>query len=135
MQTNLTGEMMDVNRLDSRGNVYLGAGESIESFDGSAMLINDAKEGPMLINDDMKVLWRAFPKSSGHNMPGRLYMQGDGNLVFYDNSNACVWASDTTASGPATSMLILEGQSEHRGLRLYIYNYAKKEVSAVLYTE
>lgn len=133
MQTNITGEIMDVHRLDSRGKWYLGAGESIEALDGSVALVNEVSSGPVLRNRSGAVLWRAIPPKS-ESMPGRLYMQGDGDLVFYDNSNTKVWASHTAGSLPAASMLILEGESDSSGIRLYIYNYAKGEVSSVLYS-
>lgn len=134
MQTNLTGEMMDVNRLDARGKWYLGAGESIESFDGSVTLLNDPVQGPILQTAKGEIIWRALSSPSRYYMPGRLYMQGDGNLIFYDNSNAAVWSSGTKTEGPATSMLILEN-TEAKGIRLFVYNYALGEVSAMLYDE
>ncbi len=133
MQTNLTGEIMDVNRLDSRGEWYLGAGASIAALDGSAYLINDFKSGPLLKHTDGSVLWRALEPAAACQLPGRLYMQGNGDLVFYDNSNSPIWSSQTASGSPATSMLILEGESSHLGLRLYIYNYAIGEITARLY--
>ncbi len=132
MQTNITGEIMDVHRLDSRGKWYLGAGESIEALDGSASLINDVSSGPVLKDHAGNILWQPIP-SSPKSMPGRLYMQGDGDLVFYDNSNAKIWASDTADASPAASMLILQGQSNSEGIHLSIYNYASGKVGKVLY--
>ena len=134
MQTNITGEIMDVHRLDSRGKWYLGAGESIEALDGSVSLINDASSGPTLKDHAGKVLWQAI-SSPSKSMPGRLYMQGDGDLVFYDNSNSKVWASDTADPLPAASMLTLEGKSSTKGIRLSIYNYARGKTSKILYEE
>ncbi|MFK7845614.1 MAG: asparaginase domain-containing protein [Rhodothermales bacterium] len=133
MQTNITGEIMDVNRLDSRGKWYLGVGESIDALNGSASLVNDSKSGPLLKDAKGKILWRALASPTNTMMPGRLYMQGDGNLVFYDNSNTVLWTSDTASSEKSTSMLILDNGSSDAGIRLFIYNYAREEISRVLY--
>ncbi len=132
MQTNITGEIMDVNRLDTRGEWYLAPGEQIMALDGSATLTNDHALGPALRSASQPAtdppLWAPLGDSPDADMPGRLYMQGDGNLVFYDASNIARWASGTTPAGPATSMLILDP-----GPNLYIYNYAQGEVTAELY--
>lgn len=133
MLTNITGEIMDVNRLDTRGEWYLGQGESISALDGSATLTNDAVNGLRLVNnsDPSTVLWPNGVPPEG--LTGRLYMQGDGNLVLYGPSNKTLWASGTTYQTEATSMLLLDGASEPNGLRLYIYNYAQGVVSKVFY--
>ncbi len=135
MQTNLTGEIMDVNRLDTRGKLYLSAGEFITAFDGSAELINDPDRGPVLKNiGDGSELWSALETSPSDNMPGRLYMQSDGNLVFYDSSNTALWDSGTTTASESTSMVILDSCSGQPGsIRLYIDNYARGYVSKTLY--
>ncbi len=135
MQTNLTGEVMDVNRLDTRGKGYLGAGECIEAFDGSATLINDFRMGPMLKDAKNKILWQALDEPQSIRLPGRLYMLGNGNLVFYDNSNTPVWSSNTAASSQSTSMLILNGRADPSGIKLYIYNYARGEVSLEIWPQ
>ncbi len=133
MQTNLTGEVMDVNRLDTRGKGYLGAGEYIEALDGSVTLINDFRIGPVLKDTEDQILWQALAAPDEIRLPGRLYMLGNGNLVFYDNSNTPVWSSNTAAASQSTSMLILNGRSDPSGIRLYIYNYARGEVSLEIY--
>lgn len=114
MQTNITGEIMDVNRLDTRGEWYLGPDESLTALDGSATLTNDRVDGLLLTNAAGTALWPLdIPPAK---LTGRLYMQGDGNLVLYGSSNTPVWASDTSYSSEATSMLILEGESGPHGL-------------------
>ena len=62
-----------------------------------------------------------------------MMMQGDGNLVFYDSSNKVLYASDTFTTGPATSALVLDGKSTAKGIKFYIYNYAKGEISTTLF--
>lgn len=135
MMTNFRGEMMDVNRLDSRGEMYLGAEESITALDGSAELVNDYYGGPMLKDSGGTLLWSALNRTMKDGMPGQLYMQKDGNLVFYDQSNTPLYASDTGVMEAGTSVLILDGEDSDTGIRLYIYNYAKGEITKVIYPE
>lgn len=132
MQTNITGEIMDVNRLDTRGKGYLGVGESIQTLQGNASFVNDAVVGPVLKDAQGNVLWQALHEPALAIMPGRLYMQGDGNLVFYDNSNTPRWSSQTATPSHATSMLLLENQSAHE-ISLSIYNYAVGQTSRILF--
>jgi len=135
MLTNLIGEIMDVNRLDTRGKEFLAPGESIVSLDGSVSLLNHRSLGPILLrNADKEILWSALNEPDG-SMPGRLYMQADGNLVFYDGSNTALYESDTAQTSDATSMLVLDGISSGIGIRLYLYNYARGELSRVLFQE
>jgi len=133
MQTNVTGEIMDVNRLDTRGRWFLGAEESINALDGTATLINDPDLGPVLKDSSGKTLWQALSSPPAEGLPGRLYMQGDGNLVLYGSSNTVLWASGTPSASEATSMLILDGSTAPGGLRLYVYNYAQGIVSKTLF--
>ncbi|MEM8485232.1 MAG: asparaginase domain-containing protein [Bacteroidota bacterium] len=132
MQTNITGEIMDVNRLDTRGKGYLGVGESIQTLNGNAQFVNDAVAGPVLKDAGGKVMWQALQEPEIAIMPGRLYMQGDGNLVFYDNSNTPLWSSQTATPSNATSMLILDDEAGNK-ISLSIYNYAKGETSRILF--
>ena len=41
--------------------------------------------------------------------PGRVVMQGDGNLVIYDASGAPVWASNTPGNGAARAVVQDDG--------------------------
>ncbi len=132
MQTNITGEIMDVNRLDTRGKGYLGVGESIQTLNGNARFLNDAIAGPVLKNTSGNVVWQALQEPEEAIMPGRLYMQGDGDLVFYDNSNTPLWSSQTASPSQATSMLMLENSGPGQ-IKLFIYNYAKGETSRILF--
>ncbi|MEL6820972.1 MAG: hypothetical protein AAFP70_04355, partial [Calditrichota bacterium] len=135
MLTNLIGEIMDVNRLDTRGKEFLAPGESIISLDGSVSLLNHRSLGPILLRKSNKeILWSALSEPEG-SMPGRLYMQADGNLVFYDGSNTALYESHTAQMSDATSMLVLDGVSSGVGIRLYLYNYARGVMSKLLYHE
>ena len=136
--TNLAGEIMDVDRLDTRGDLFLAPTESIVALDGTVELTNSPEDGPVLqrvpkSGEDPEVLWRALDAPGDAAMPGRLYMQGDGDLVFYDSSNVTRYASGTARDGEATSMLVVEGDTARRGARLFIYNYARGEVARQLY--
>lgn len=131
MQTPLAGEMMDVNRLDTRGLGFLLAGQSIAALDGSATLVNDPDAGPVLSNDQGQVLWR--PLSGAIKAPVRLAMQDDGNLVIYDRTNAPIWATQDHSVGQAYSALILSGSATDGTLALYVYDYHNARITAVLF--
>jgi L-asparaginase len=139
MQTNLMGEMLSVNRLDSRANPYLAPGQSLSSLDGSATLINDPVAGPVLSGSNSDgsstQLWQLFPSPAPGNMPGRLVMQYDGNLAFYDQSNVLLWTTSISTNGPTASALVLDGSYTQETLSLYIYNYAAGSVAEVLYQQ
>ncbi len=134
VQTNLCGEMMNVSRLDSRANRKLLAGERIRALDGSAMLRNDQVRGPVLVGIDGAVLW-APANPSGQEIPGRLVMQDDGNLVYYSRFNVPLWASNTGVDSGGSSQLIIAGSYAKGNLLLQVYNYSENAVSAVLYQQ
>ncbi len=134
VRLNLQGEMMNVNRLDSRGNCELLPGQSISALDGSALLTNDPLLGPVLTAIGGKKLWSAF-SSPPQDMPGCLTMQNDGNLVYYSRFNAPLWAAqpDAGIKKAAPSQLILMGSITTENLVLQVYNYAENIVSVTLY--
>lgn len=133
LQTNLLGEMISVNRLDSRQNAELLAGQSISALDGSATLLNDPAQGPVLKSSSGTVLWSPLGAPSAELMPGRLVMQNDGNLVFFSRNNRPMWATNTGISRGASSLLILGGSEADGTLSLQVYNYSDNVVSAILY--
>jgi L-asparaginase len=138
MQTDLMGEMLSVNRLDSRSNPYLSPGQTLTSLDGSATLLNDPVQGPVLTgteNNTTTTLWRLLTPPVSGNMPGRLVMQYDGNLAFYDQSNVLLWSTSMAPSGPAASALVLDGSYSQGTLSLYVYNYAAGTVAETLYRQ
>src|SRR5689334_13400588 len=59
-QLDLLGEMLDVSRLDSRTNSTLLPGQSLVALDGSATLLNDPVNGPVLQASNGTVLWSAL---------------------------------------------------------------------------
>ena len=134
-QTNLLGEMLSINKLDSRSNSTLLPGQRIFALDGSATLTNDATAGPVLKDKGGNTLWAAFNTApSADEMPGRLIMQTDGNLVFYDRYNHPMWATDTGIPSGAPSLLILDGSaSDNNELTLKVYNYAACSTTVLLY--
>lgn len=133
-QTNLLGEMGSVNKLDSRSNTSLLPGQNLYALDGSATLTNDQVMGPVLKDKQGKTLWSAFstpPEQS--EMPGRLIMQNDGNLVFYSRFNSAMWATDTGQPSGASSILSIDGSSVNQTLKLSVYDYSVGKQAAVLY--
>lgn len=133
MRTNLAGEIMDIDRLDSRGRALLSADESICALDGTARLRNEPERGPVLRDAAGRVLWAALAQPGQADLPGRLALRGDGNLVFYDASNTVRWSSDTATEARPASMLILSGASDPGGISLGIYDYARGRVLRTLF--
>jgi len=134
VQLNLNGEMRNVSRLDSRVNSELLPGQTINALDGSAMLTNDQLLGPILKSSDGTALWTAL-KPSSEDMPGRLVMQNDGNLVYYSRFNSPLWATNTGINTGASSQLIIDGSYANKTLSLQVYNYSDRVVSAKLYQQ
>lgn len=134
LQLNLLGEIMDVSRLDSRGNAELLVNQSLTTLDGSASLINDPVLGPVLKNSTGTVLWSAIESPAPNDMPGRLIMQNDGNLVYYSRNNSAMWATNTGVSNGASSKLILGGSASNNTLSLTVYNYSANTTTATLYS-
>jgi L-asparaginase len=132
-QLNLVGEMMSVSRLDSRTNGTLMPGQSLTSLDGGATLINDPEIGPVLRDASTgKSLWQALG-SGGTNLPGRLTMQDDGDLVLRDRFSCVIWSSGTAGPEASPSTLTLEGSIADGTLRLIVHDYANGRTTATLY--
>lgn len=134
-QLNLLGEIRSVSRLDSRGNASLLASESLAALDGSATLTNDPVLGPVLSDGQGNILWSALGGPGSVAMPGRLQIQNDGNLVFYDRENSEAWATNTGVDRPAPSMLILSGSRSSNDLRLWVLNCLTLDVTATIYAQ
>jgi len=134
LQLNLLGEMIDVSRLDSRGNAELLVNQYLTALDGSATLINDPVLGPVLKNSAGTVIWTAIANPPADDMPGRLIMQNDGNLVYYSRNNSAMWATNTGVSNGASSKLILGGSASNNTLSLIVYNYSANTTTATLYS-
>jgi L-asparaginase len=133
MQLNLLGEMMNFSRLDSRGNAELLAGHAITTPDGSATLSNDPQLGPLLRSSTGTFLWSPLGSPSAADMPGRLIMQNDGNLVFYSRDNVPLWATNTGVSTGASSFLVLSGSTSDASVSLQVYDYSRNVASSTLY--
>ena len=134
-QINLLGEMMPVNRLDSRVNSELLPGQSLSSVDGSAQLTNDLELGPCLnITATGANLWAALESPNPAEMPGRLTIQNDGNLVFYNRFNEPLWSTNTAVSNGAPSMLILKGSTSCNPVTLTVYDYSRGKTTCTLYS-
>jgi L-asparaginase len=138
-QTNLAGEMRSVNNLDSRTDAVLMPGQSIATLDGSAILMNDQKEGPVLcVAGAHAPLWKLPSPPASSDMPGRLIMQDNGNLVFYSRCNKALWASNTGNLVGGSSKLLLGGHynadiPSQSTLLLQVYNYSSNTCATVLF--
>lgn len=137
-QTNLAGEMQSINTLDSRSNSTLLPGESISALDGSATLSNDPLLGPVLTGaGNTTALWQLPTAPSSSDLPGRLVMQNDGNLVFYSRNNQALWATNTGNANGASSRLVVSGHYAGSGasstLKVQVFNYSAMVVAATLY--
>lgn len=107
LELNLQGENTNVSRLDSRTNAELLPGDSIVTLDGSAELVNDSRVGVQLTAGG-DVLWAPITPDAG-DLPVRLVMQNDGNLVMYNTSNQVLWATNTGQATGASTQLALMG--------------------------
>lgn len=101
---NLTGEMRDTNRLDSRINATLRPGQQVAAHDGSAVLTNDPETGPMLRASDpakgRKILWQI-------GATGTLSLTGGGNLVLRGHDGALRWQSGTDGVADGAFLTLL----------------------------
>ncbi len=138
-QTNLAGEMSSINTLDSRSNAVLMPGQSICTLDGSAKLTNGQSTGPVLcVAGSDTPLWSLPSIPAAADLPGRLDIQDDGNLVFYSRYNKALWASNSGNPAGASSKLVLSGHYDtntpaHSSLLLQLYNYSTNTPSVLLY--
>jgi L-asparaginase len=138
MQTSLAGEMRSVNSLDSRTNDVLHLGQALSSLDGSAILTNDQSSGLILVGSDGTMLWSIPITFSESDLPGRLVMQNDGNLVFYNRCNQPCWATGTGHAAGASSKLTLTGSFDalnpaNSTLILQVYSYSDMRVTSIIY--
>lgn len=132
MQTNLAGEIQDLNRLDSRGAGWLAPGQSIATFDASATLVNDPVRGPVLTDSSVTPPIRfELVSASGAAMPGRLTLAPDGTLTFFDRTNAAIYRNAPSVPSSAC-MLVLTGQSGNAPT-LAVVSAATHAVVTVLY--
>ncbi len=134
IQLDLCGEVRAHSQLDSRGNAWLLAGQSIAALDGSASLTNDTIHGPVLCASDGTELWAPFGTAAS-GCPGNLVMQNDGNLVLRSADNEPVWASDSGVAGGASSVLMITGSHGAGDLMLSVYDYAAQTRAATLYSQ
>lgn len=114
MLTNIAGEIENINCLDAYDNSSLLTEESINSINGDYVFKNDYELGPILQDSTGATVWTML--TGGKTGPGRLIMQQDSNLVFYENTNAPSWASQTQQG--SYTHLVLDNSG-----RLYLSNY------------
>lgn len=95
MVKNLSGELLPYYRLSGYQNEFLSPGESLYSINGNFQFINDTS-GSLQLKDLVKkeVVW-----SKDLGQAGRLTMQADCNLVFYNEDYEALYASNTAQIG------------------------------------
>jgi L-asparaginase len=135
LQLNLCGENGNLSRLDCRTNNTLLPQQSIAALDGSARLVNDSRRGPVLLDAQDQVLWSVLHGAPIQALPGRLVMQNDGDLVFYDRQNQALWQAGVSTNQRASAWLALEGSARDGDLRLEVFDYATGAAIGVLYSQ
>lgn len=100
MGTNLSGEMTSYYALSGYQNEFLLPGESLYSINGNYQFINQA-DGTLAFYDisDISGKGQILKWSYSCGAPGRLVMQADCNLVFYDKNGKPLFATDTGQLG------------------------------------
>ena len=90
-----------------------------------------------LISSAGDVLWAPPITLAPGDLPGRLAMQNDGNLVYDNPTNTALWATNTGNAAGASSQLILAGSYKIPGgdLSLTVYDYSSRTESSVLYSQ
>lgn len=127
MGRDLAGEMESYYSLSGYRNDFLMPGDSLFSVNGSFELRN-SEDGYISVldvsADDGKqvTLWK-----QGNGNAGRLKMQADNNLVFYDDAKNVNWASDTATLG-FNSCLVLENDGS-----LKLYNLDTDKLYVTIY--
>ena len=113
MGENLAGELTPFNQISGYKNQFLSPGECLYSINGNYQFINTT-EGSLILNDisgeNPKVIWQNDLKQSG-----RLVMQAESNLVFYNNDYEAIYASNTGKLG-TNAYFQLDNDG---GLRIY----------------
>jgi L-asparaginase len=95
--TDLAGELNFYYGLSGYQNQFLSPGESLYSINGNYQFINDDAGNLTLTNVSVTPPQQLWQQQCG--TPGRLIMQADCNLVFYNKDFQPVWASGTQQIG------------------------------------
>ncbi|MEZ4918142.1 MAG: asparaginase domain-containing protein [Saprospiraceae bacterium] len=98
MGEDFAGELSRYYSISGYQNQFLMPGEVLYSINGNYMFEN-TNTGSLVLYDtsdsqNPKILW-----SENLGVPGRLVMQSDNNLVFYDQDKNPLWATNTAAIG------------------------------------
>src|SRR6185369_11763283 len=97
MGTSQAGEMEAFYMLSGYQNEFLSPGESLYSINGTYQFTNEDDGTLALYNvsgTTPQLVW-----SQANGAEGRLVMQADCNLVFYDDDFTALWASNTAQIG------------------------------------
>ncbi len=100
MGENLAGELTNYYSISGYRNEFLAPGESLYSINGNYQLENTT-DGVLELYDVSNPDVSPPPVKWRQNMgaPGRLVMQSDNNLVFYDKDYDPIWATNTPQIG------------------------------------
>ncbi|RNC85696.1 MAG: hypothetical protein ED557_02685 [Balneola sp.] len=121
MASNLAGELTSYYSISGYQNEFLLPGQVLYSINGDYQFENSL-DGSLIVYDtsdtqNPTVIWKQDMSS-----PGRLIMQADNNLVYYDSSHSPIWASNTPQIG-FNSYLMLGNDGS-----LNIYNLYTNEL-------
>jgi len=97
MNTNLAGEMIAFYALSGYQNEFLVPGESLYSINGNYQFINQTNGTLALYDVSGSTPVLKWSKACGQQ--GRLVMQADCNLVFYNKDFQALWATNTQRIG------------------------------------
>ena len=127
MGESLAGELTPYYAISGYQNAYLAPGESLYSINGNYQFQNTS-DGTLIIYDvsdaeNPTEIWQQI-----NGTQGRLVMQSDNNLVFYDKTDTPIWATGTAALGHNAYLQIGDDGSlalynmDTKVLFHYIYN-------------
>jgi L-asparaginase len=102
--TDLAGELSLYYGLSGYQNEFLSPGESLYSINGNYQFINDDSGNLTLLNVAVTPPQQLWQQSNG--APGRLVMQSDCNLVFYNKDFQPLWSSGTQQIGTNANFLV-----------------------------
>lgn len=102
--TNLAGELRLYYGLSGYQNQFLSPGESLYSINGNYQFINDNSGNLTLLNVAVTPPQQLWQQKCG--APGRLVMQADCNLVFYNKDFQPLWSSGTQGIGTNAVFLV-----------------------------
>ncbi|SCY34929.1 asparaginase domain-containing protein [Desulfoluna spongiiphila] len=126
MGQSLAGELTPYYAISGYQNAYLAPGENLFSINGNYQFQNTT-DGTLALYDVTDASNPTLIWSQDMGAQGRLVMQSDNNLVFYDMSHTPLWATNTAAIGHNAYLQLGNDGS------LALYNMDTDEVFYTIY--